>query len=619
MKDYTNQIAELKADVQTIWKLQCQNLYNSKNLGALAVRECIQNSIDAIRTAEKKGEIVKGEGRINVSWEGNNLIVEDNGIGMNLETLHNKFLTLGGTTKGDEDNVGGFGLAKSVILGCGEGFKVETQDNVFTDSDLGVNPIQKQDYFHGTRITVYKVQTGKGKTIEDNPDSFRYAVQEYIFTSEIPKDITVMVNGKEYSKYKRFASTASTRRIPAVFNIDDDLIPSKTKIRINVHKAHRDSSSFLFVRLRGLTQFKQYLSWNADFHVVLDIDTKLDPRDVDYPFSTNREGLKAQYQGILQAISDKVSQSPIAISDHNNYKETLYNNKNSTTEQARVIASSLISKELAATAEKACKAMQGIIPQGGYRVLSVAEKVKKFNEKVEEVAADCGVTKSDVVKKLNSDNIHNLNNPLDYSWIVWEDKDTKAKKLNRNTQVSIILAWDGILRLMGSNSVELNNKVFYPGIIVRKDYMGLCLEKNIVPSGVRHYIMLNPHLIPNEDEMSVALYLMNLAAHELAHLAVGTYEAHGETFSYTRESIMNQNLSQVNNVRKMLKAMNFKKLLSRIHSNSSDKSQDFSYKHIEELIQMAQESGIDVRFLHRKYTDPRIFRMRLIMAIKKAN
>lgn len=34
MKDYTNKVAELKADVHMIWKLQCQNLYNSKNLGA---------------------------------------------------------------------------------------------------------------------------------------------------------------------------------------------------------------------------------------------------------------------------------------------------------------------------------------------------------------------------------------------------------------------------------------------------------------------------------------------------------------------------------------------------------------------------------------------------------
>lgn len=45
MTDYTTKVAELQADVQTIWKLQCQNLYNSKNLGALAVRESVQNEV----------------------------------------------------------------------------------------------------------------------------------------------------------------------------------------------------------------------------------------------------------------------------------------------------------------------------------------------------------------------------------------------------------------------------------------------------------------------------------------------------------------------------------------------------------------------------------------------
>ena len=616
MKDYKNQIAELKADVHTIWKLQCQNLYNSKNLGALAVRECLQNSIDAIRTAEKNGDIAQGEGYIHISWEGSNLIIEDNGVGMNLQTLHDKFLTLGGTTKGDESNVGGFGLAKSVILGCGSGFKVETQDNVFTNGDLGVNPIQKQDYRQGTRITLKNVQVGKGKSIEDDSDRFKCAVYDYVFTSQIPEDIKVTVNHRDYDSYKRFVQTSSTRRAPAVFNIGKDIIPKNTKIRVNVYKTNNDSSGYLYVRLRGLTQFKQYLSWNATFHVVLDIDTKLDPRDVDYPFSTNREGLKAQYQGILSAISDKVSQSPIAISDHSNYKETFYDNKTSNAERNRVIASQLISKDLMKAANTVSKAVAGMIPQGGYTVPSVAEKIQQLNEVVEKVAHECGRTKDEVVNGLSTENLQSLNNPLDYSWIVWQDKDTQVKRINSNTQVSFILAWDSILRLMASNSPELNGKTFYPGIIIRKDYMGLCLEKNIASCGTRHYIMMNPYLIPNDDDLSIALYLMNLASHELAHLACGTYEAHGETFSYTRESIMNHNLVNVNAVMKMLRSMGFKKLLNKVEQKKQ--SEDYSYFTLDDIIDMADNKGIDVQQLQDKYSNQQILRMRLIMAIKKA-
>jgi hypothetical protein len=146
--------------------------------------------------------------------------------------------------------------------------------------------------------------------------------------------------------------------------------------------------------------------------------------------------------------------------------------------------------------------------------------------------------------------------------------------------------------------------------------MGLCLEKNIASCGIRHYIMMNPYLIPNDDDLSIALYLMNLASHELAHLACGTYEAHGETFSYTRESIMNHNLVNVNAVMKMLRSMGFKKLLNKVEQKKQ--SEDYSYFTLEDIIDMAENKGIDVQQLQDKYSNQQILRMRLIMAIKKA-
>lgn len=620
MKDYKTQIATLKADIATLWKLQCQNLYNSKNLGALAVRECLQNSIDAIRTAEKNGDIAKGEGYINISWENNDLIVEDNGVGMNLQTIHDKFLTLGGSTKGN-DNVGGFGLAKSVILGCGTGFKVETQDNVFTDEDLGVNPIQKQSYRHGTRITLKNVQVGKGKTLEDEPERFRSAVYDYVFASQIPEDIRVTVNGEDYESCKVFTQTPATRRTPAVFNITKDIIPRDTKLRINIYKTE-DSFGYLYVRLRGLTQFKQYLSWNADFQVVVDIDTRLHPRDVDYPFSTNREGLKSQYQGILLAISDKVSKSPIAISDHSNYKETLYDNTSSSAERNRIIATHMISKDLVQAANTVSKVVANAIPEGSYSVPSVAEKIQHLNILVEKTADAYDMTKDEVVKGLNTENLQTLNNPLDYSWIVWHDKDTKVKRITTSTQVSFILVWDSILRLMASYYPKLGGNIFYPGIVIRNEYMGLCLEKHIPSCGMRHYIMMNPYLIPKTDDMSIALYLMGLASHELAHLACGTYEAHGETWAYTREAIMNANLKSLSNIIKLVKVGKLRKTLSKITQRQRETTNvdcpiDFTSKTIDNIISIAESYNVDVRYYQNKYHNEPILRMRLIMAIKK--
>lgn len=614
--DYTNKIAELQADVHTIWKLQCQNLYNSKNLGALAVRECVQNSLDAIKSAISEGQIAQGTGHIDISVNGDNITISDNGIGMNIQTLHEKFLTLGGTTKGDEDNVGGFGLAKSVILGCGTGFKVRTQDNVFTSEDLGKNPIQKTDFIQGTEITLYNVQTGKNTKISDNPQTFLDSVYDYVLSSEINVEVTI--NGEKHTPF--FVKSNKTRRSLAQFNVDESMIPNNTKLAINVYKDDSIGSKYLYVRLRGLTQFKQYLGWNANCNIVLDFQTKLDPRSVDYPFSTNREGLKAQYYGIIEAIRDKVSQSPLSISSNDEYKETFYDNLNGSVEQARAISASISNSSTEELTVELSKIVDGIIPQNKCSVPSVLDRAKQHNEQLDKIAAEQGITKQELVKQMSLGTAQKLDNPLEYSWVIWEDK-MNTKKLNKNKAVDIILVWDSILRVMAENYEGFDGKVFYPGIVTKKDTLGLCVEK---PTGsdYRTYIMMNPFEVKGEDDTQVALYLMGLAAHELSHFICGCFEAHGETFSYTREAIMNANLDQLKTIIKLVKAGKLKKVLNKMTQKQDSQKEsfpiDFVSLSLPEIIEMAESYDVDIQFYQAKYTNEPILRMRLIMAIKKA-
>lgn len=600
-----------------IWKLQCQNLYNSKNLGALAVREGVQNSLDAIHKAIKLGQIDQSSAYINIDTNGDTLSIEDNGVGMDIQTLHEKFLSLGGTTKGDEDSVGGFGLAKAVILGCGEGFKVETQDNVFTSEDLGKNPIQKTVFRQGTKITLYKVQTGKNTLISDNVDSFINSILDYILSSDI--DVTIRVNGEVHEPY--FNKVGKTLRSPDIFDISSEMIPDKTKLKINVYKDTSDSSKYLYIRLRGLTQFKQYLGWNANCNIVLDFQTKLDPRSTDYPFSTNREGLKAQYYGIIEAIRDKVAQSPLSVSSDDEYKETLFDNISSSVEQARAISASVTTVSAHEISTEISKVIDGIIPQGGYTAPSVADRIKQYNETVEEAAKHQGVSKSEFVRKMSMETVKSIDNPLEHSWIIWEDRNETPHKLNRNKIVSCIIVWDSILRLMSNHYSDLGGKVFYPGVVVKKDILGLCVEKTIDGSH-RTYIMLNPIEVKGDNDSQIALYLMNLAAHELSHFVCGCYEAHGETFSYTREAIMNANLGQLDTITKLVKTGKLKKVLSRLNKKSKENKNDCPIDFIklsnEEIIQTAYYYGVDVQFNQEKYTNEAILRMRLIMAIKKA-
>ena len=615
MIEYTKKIAELSADIGTIWKLQCQNLYNSKNLGALAARECIQNSLDAIKAAVRKGQISEYDGHIEIDITTEALTITDNGIGMDVKTLHEKFLNLGGTTKGDENNVGGFGLAKAVILGCGSGFKIETQDNVFTSDDLGKNPIQKQAFRQGTKITLYDVQIDKNLTIKDNTDKLLWAILDYVCSSDI--DVPVKVNGKMYAPF--FETSAKTRRSPAQFGVSSTMIPDKTKLKLNVFKDKSNSSKYLYIRLRGLTQFKQYLGWNANCNIVLDFQTKIDPRSPEYPFSTNREGLKAQYQGILEAIRDKVAQSPLSISSDDEYKETLYDNVNSSVEQARAITISVSGTSTVQIASDVSKVIDGIIPQGGCVSPSIADRTKQYNEQLEDLAKEMGVSKKQLVQNMSASTIKHIDNPLEHSWIVWEDR-TQPKRLNKNRTVEAIVVWDSLLRVMASHYPDMNHTVFYPGIVTKKDILGLCVEKYVNDSK-RTYIMMNPLEVPTDNDSQTALYLMGLAAHELAHFSCGTYEAHGETWAYTREAIMNANLDQLDTLIKLIKAGKFRKTIMKLKGKNitkkSESSEDFSVMSMNDIIQMAEQLGVDIQSYQAKYTNEPILRMRLIMAIKK--
>lgn len=619
--DYTNKIPELQADVKTIWKLQCNNLYNSKNLGALAVRECLQNSIDAINTAVKLGQISQEDGCIKITYneEDSTVVIEDNGCGMDIETIHNKFLCLGGTTKGDEDNVGGFGLAKAVILGCGAEFEIHTQDNYLSSQDLGVKPITKVEFRQGTRMTLYKVQVDKNQLLEECSYKFVGAIYSYVASSEIP--YPVYVNGIELEP--KFERTSKSYRSPATFNISSDMVPHNTKLRINVYKSGNDSSRMLYVRLRGLTQFTQYLGWNANCDIVLDFQTKLDPRDTDYPFSTNREGLKAQFQGITEAIRDKVNQSPLSISDNDRYKETYFENTHNSVDRERTIFNMFSKKEtieLVKSVQKLVTAipnnLPGIQPQGGYTQPTIADRAVQYQQQLQEVAEMEGLTVEEYVQTMDEDKLMEIKNPLEYSWLIWEDKQLKGKRIRENKAVEFIVLWDSILRVMAEKSNMANGKVFYPGIIIKEDTLGMCVEKTLDNGENRVYIMLNPFEIPYKDPMQTALWLMGVASHELAHFVCGCFEAHGETFAYTREAIMNNCLEEVVRIVKLVKDS---KLLSMVNKlvNPPSKNNEYTGKSLDELISMAEDRQLNVAELQNKYSNEAILKMRVIMLLKK--
>lgn len=81
------------------------------NFYLIWMREVLQNSTDALC---KSLHISNSYDRETNTTQ---LIAKDDGMGMTEDIIHNAFLALGGSQKDNDLAVGGFGIAKTIVLG----------------------------------------------------------------------------------------------------------------------------------------------------------------------------------------------------------------------------------------------------------------------------------------------------------------------------------------------------------------------------------------------------------------------------------------------------------------------------------------------------------------------
>jgi hypothetical protein len=107
------------------------------NMGQVCIKEVLQNSFDATRTAINDGQITQGDISITISKDGRTLTVKDNGIGMTPQLLGGKFLEIAGTAKEGDKNAGGFGIAKMLFLYANKNIRVSTaRDGRIAEMDV---------------------------------------------------------------------------------------------------------------------------------------------------------------------------------------------------------------------------------------------------------------------------------------------------------------------------------------------------------------------------------------------------------------------------------------------------------------------------------------------------
>ena len=142
-------------------------------------REAIQNSVDAGAT--------QIDCRVEAVPEGFAVSVTDNGRGMDEDTIINKFLHFGGTTKTRGDTRGGFGKAKELLVLPWLAWSLHTRDRMVTgvgiQTDVAVAP-----YRNGTEIRVI---------MPPDETTHESCAMAYIQKCELP-DVRFTVNGERF-------------------------------------------------------------------------------------------------------------------------------------------------------------------------------------------------------------------------------------------------------------------------------------------------------------------------------------------------------------------------------------------------------------------------------------
>jgi len=243
------------------------------------VREFLQNSRDAGASSLSFDFSVNEDKKIVI-------VVEDNGYGMDRDTITGKLMALGETSKGNE-HTGGFGVAKILLFFAHDKYQIETR-NLIVRGEGGVYGISDtSDYRQGVKAIVTLAddvleREASVKYYEANDRSERLAriARDEIAKSYLPK-ITITVQGE--------VTGADLKQGRVVEEIATGMI---------LHKRNLDHEvEYISVRVRGLHMFDIWCG-NVKFKLI----AELDGYSTEY-LTTNRDALRGDYKDKISKVA----------------------------------------------------------------------------------------------------------------------------------------------------------------------------------------------------------------------------------------------------------------------------------------------------------------------------
>lgn len=283
---------KVRANVGRLWSLMAKDLYGAwSDMPIVATREALQNSRDAIDARWRRGSLEKDDGLFEVRVDGSSITWSDNGVGMDEDTVFEKFLALAETTKqASGQSAGGFGIAKAVILGVSTTFRWElhTRNRRYVADGFNA-PVKAYPapFYQGTKLTVHDVDPKYGSWWSGNrtlglADRMKIMLASNdLRPSRSHARVRLLFDGTEIAPMFRHRGSA----------IGEDLSWGPSTSAVVKAYRRREGGGASYVRLDGLIQFAEGFEAVVPFDVTVDITTKLTPRDASYPLQASRNAL----------------------------------------------------------------------------------------------------------------------------------------------------------------------------------------------------------------------------------------------------------------------------------------------------------------------------------------
>lgn len=239
-------------------------------------REVVQNSIDAEATRIELGLVEDQDG----SWIAS---CNDNGTGMDRETLLGAFLTMGGTRKRFGENIGGFGEAKKLIAFAWPEWTIHTRDIMAKGQGCYYDEPTEAPKRVGTRIEA-RMRAEHHTTVA--------AAMELLQRSDV-RGLDVTINGDRVDQQLVVRPENKVGEVPlGLFDSQAWTAP--------VFHVKDTNYSAIFLRVKGLYTFTYSTIYREGFGSIV---VELPWQVAKHVLQNNRDGLRED--GIGRAI-DKI-------------------------------------------------------------------------------------------------------------------------------------------------------------------------------------------------------------------------------------------------------------------------------------------------------------------------